>query len=91
MAVVTEEELLEALRQALQDGQQAGQDEHAAGALTVAELSDALGWYAEKVRQRLRVLKAQDAIEVLKVHREAIDGSRRVSPAYRIKVEEESV
>jgi len=81
---ITEAELLEALQQALREAKEhPGEDEQAAGALTVSELADELGWYPEKVRRRLKQLKAQGLLESIKVHREAIDGSSRVSPAYR--------
>lgn len=84
MASVTEVELLKALQDALE---QAG-NEHADGAMTVSELADELGWYRNKVLRFLKSLKAQGKLEVIKVHREALDGSQRVSPAYRFKMED---
>ena len=86
MADLTEGELLQALQAALQEAQQA-EAEGADGALTARELTDVLGWYSGRVHRWLRTLKDQGKLEVIKVHREAVDGSSRVSPAYRLLVD----
>ena len=81
MADMTESELLQALQDALEA---AAENEDADGALTVTELSDQLDWYREKVCKWLRSLNRQGRLECIKVRRPAIDGSIRVSPAYRV-------
>jgi predicted negative regulator of RcsB-dependent stress response len=76
---VTQDDLLAALRDALQkpsDGE--GQ--------TVAELRVAMQCAEEKVRQALRVLAAQGRLDVLRVRRPSLDGRLMLVPAYRIKM-----
>ena len=87
MASVTEGELLEALRAALESARSEGQTTEVAGALTVAELGTELGWNRQRVRDVLGMLKARGHLEVTRVLRESLDGVRRSVPAYRYVVE----
>lgn len=53
-------------------------------AMTVHELSNELGWSEEKIRARLRKLKTQNKIRIVKVRREILDGREMQLPGYRM-------
>lgn len=74
---VTQNELLEALRKALERD---GPDD----AYTTTELSRALGWGVRKVRNALRPLIREGTVEPVRVQREALDDRTATVSAYRL-------
>ena len=75
---VTQNELLDALRDALtkpSDGD----------GFTGPELARMMGCHAAAARDALRVLAAQGRLEVVTVHRAAIDGRTMTLRGYRLK------
>jgi hypothetical protein len=74
---VTETEILEALAAAME---QKGPE----GARTMAELQQATGQTAGKITVGLKSLQAQGRLRVHRTFRMAIDGTRRISPAYEV-------
>lgn len=70
--------LIESLEEVMQSSK------HAEG-LTVTEMCAITGHRSDWVHQRLSRLKAEGKLEVARAPREAIDGSSRLVPVYRIK------
>lgn len=75
---ITENDLIEALRQAAECGGDAE------GAISVDELRVALGWGKTRIREILRDLKMDGRLEIVWVPSESLDGKRIVKPAYRL-------
>jgi predicted ArsR family transcriptional regulator len=82
---VTQAELIAALQAAADR-----RTEDPEGALTVADLSENLGWSDKIVRRELRKLMKTDRLETVKVLRETIAGHSTHVPAYRVLVEDEN-
>jgi len=74
---VTENELLEALRTAVSAPDQGD-------GMTTPELARALGWSENRVRRALRRLRAQGAIQPVRVPRETLAGVIQLVPGYRL-------
>ena len=74
---VTESELLEALRAAVATPDRGD-------GLTTPELAQALGWSEDRVRRALRRLRAQGAIQPVRVPRETLTGVIQLVPGYRL-------
>ena len=74
---VTENELLEALRAAVATPDRGD-------GLTTPELARALGWSEHRVRAALRRLRAQGAIQPVRVPRETLSGVTQLVPGYRL-------
>jgi hypothetical protein len=79
MMTITTEEILAALEAATQ------KPTFPDGAFTVRELMARTGWAEERVRNALRLLKAEGRLEVVKPPREAISGAMLPTVAYIIK------
>lgn len=75
---VTQDDLLDALRQALTTPV-------AGEGLTGPELAQAMGCSISTARDALRGLQAEGRLEVVNVRRQRIDGRTMMVPAYRIK------
>ena len=74
---MTESELLEALRAAVATPDRGD-------GLTTPELAQALGWSEQRVRDALRRLRAQGAIQPVRVPRETLAGVVQLVPGYRL-------
>lgn len=74
---LTETEIMEALREALEGSQ--GPDD----ARTVAELQEATGWHVNRVRQGVKAMLAAGEAECVRVYRPGMDGRRAQVPGYR--------
>lgn len=74
---VTESELLEALRAAVATPDRGD-------GMTTPELAQALGWSEQRVRDALRRLRAQGAIQPVRVPRETLAGVVQLVPGYRL-------
>ena len=73
---ITEAELLEALAHSQQPGEE--------GARTVEDMAADMGMAPDRVRKALKTLQRDGRLTVYRVPRTAIDGSRRIVPAYSI-------
>ncbi len=76
---ITENALLEALRQAR------SVETDATGALTVVEISEAVGTTAQTAGRWVRALSRTGVIECVRKPCVGIDGVTRPQPAYRMK------
>lgn len=81
---ITENTLLEAIRDALQTSEE-GEE----GVLTTPELSDLLGQGPRVVRKTLRELIDSGAVEATKATRANIAGYTQRLPAYRLKAKDQ--
>lgn len=75
---ISQDELLEALRNAMQDG---GSGEEG---MTVSELREKMGQSDEKVRRNLKALLAQGKAKVVSVRRTDMAGRTMSVPGYRL-------
>lgn len=55
--------------------------------LTTVELGEKTGWHEKRVIDRLRKLKKEGRLEVVRVPRESLSGVIYMCPAYRLKEE----
>ncbi len=79
MGGVTKDDLLDALREAM------GQPENADDGFTGTELADMLGRGATAVRKIIKVMLRDGVLERVTVERDRIDGRPTVLTAYRLK------
>lgn len=77
---ITENELVEALRDAMSAGLADPTD-----ARTTGEMAAAIGRADKFVRDNVRKLIAEGRVELVKVKRQGIDGRMNWVPAYRIR------
>jgi len=75
---VTEDDLLQALRDALAQPTDAQ-------ASTMTELAAAMGFGLEKVRHLLRAVQDEGRLEVVRLRRPNLIGTTSLVPGYRIK------
>lgn len=79
MEAVTQNDLLEALRQALERAPDNS------GALTCLEIARETGWDIKSARERIRAMIHDGRAECIRVSRKRIDGVMQMTPAYRLK------
>lgn len=77
---ITEAEILDALRAALEEVAKGPDD-----ALTTGDLVEATGWGEDRVRRMLRRMLRDGDAECVRVRRMAMDTRMAVVPAYRLK------
>lgn len=77
---ITEGDILEALREALEQGTDAPDD-----AYTANELAEATGVHIRKTRAILTEILKRGEAEVVKVRRTGMDGRNSLVPAYRMR------
>lgn len=70
------DDLLRALEQA---------QKHENNGVTTQELADSIGWSTKRVLKRLKELKAEGRLEVVKVYRESLTGIITPRPGFRLK------
>lgn len=74
-----EQELINALREAQESGDQDGR-----GAMTTTDIREATGWSAQRVRTLIKSLMEDGKVEMVRLPRQAIDRVALV-PHYRMK------
>lgn len=84
---IHEDELLDALKEALQSPTAPGQEQDSTGAKTSAELRAATGWGEKRLRRSLRALLQSDRLETTMIYRTNLIGVRAPTPAYRLRPE----